>query len=63
MELDGAQHGMTPGQRRDAVRDDYLRGAGYRILRFWNNEITDNLDGVVETILAALPADSKAVPN
>ena len=63
VELDGAQHGMAPGQRRDAVRGAYLREAGYRVLRFWNNEITDNLEGVVEAILAALPADSNAVPN
>ena len=55
VELDGAQHGLPAGQRHDAVRAAYLEGAGYRILRFWNGEVVENLDGVVETILAALP--------
>jgi very-short-patch-repair endonuclease len=54
VELDGAQHGFDKGVRRDAVRTAYLEAAGYRVIRFWNNEIRENLDGVVETIIAAL---------
>jgi very-short-patch-repair endonuclease len=62
VELDGAQHGHEAGARRDAARSAYLEAAGYRVLRFWNHEVHGNLDGVVETILAALeqgpgPAD------
>ncbi len=54
MELDGEQHGYKAGLRRDAVRSSYLEQAGYRVLRFWNNEVRENLDGVVETILHRL---------
>lgn len=53
VEVDGAQHGLEQGLRRDEARTSFLLASGYRVLRFWNNEVTENLDGVVETILAA----------
>lgn len=53
VELDGSQHGLEAGLRSDATRTSYLEAAGYRVLRFWNHEVASNLDGVVETILAA----------
>ena len=62
MELEGAQHGLEEGLRRDAVRTAYLEAAGYRVIRFWNNGIRENLDGVVETILTAL-AEVPPTPN
>jgi very-short-patch-repair endonuclease len=50
IEIDGAQHG-EPGQlQRDAERDARLAAAGFKVLRFWNNEVNENLDGVVEKI-------------
>ena len=52
VELDGDQHGQEAGRRRDMVRTAFLQSQGYRVLRFWNHEITENLDGIVETILA-----------
>ncbi len=62
MELDGAQHREDEGLRHDAVRAAYLEAAGYRVIRFWNHEIRENLDGVVETILAAL-AEAPPTPS
>jgi very-short-patch-repair endonuclease len=62
VELDGAQHGEDHGLRRDAVRTAYLEAVGYRVIRFWNHEIRENLDGVVETILAAL-AEAPPTPS
>jgi very-short-patch-repair endonuclease len=55
IEVDGGQHGFAGQQRRDTVRDAWLASRGYRVLRFWNNEVLTNLDGVLTTILAALP--------
>ncbi|WP_137181560.1 endonuclease domain-containing protein [Roseomonas sp. AR75] len=43
VEVDGGQH----GDMRDAVRDAAMREAGWNVLRFWNNEVTENLDGVL----------------
>ncbi len=48
IELDGGQH----DQRRiaDHIRTKRLNRLGYRVLRFWNNEVSTNIDGVLETI-------------
>jgi len=54
IEADGGQHGMPDGARADAARDAFLRSQGFWILRFWNSEIEDNLDGVIEVIQEAL---------
>ncbi|HEY0328946.1 MAG TPA: DUF559 domain-containing protein [Rhodopseudomonas sp.] len=51
VEIDGGQHAESA---TDRVRTDYLKAQGYRVLRFWNNEVLENIDGVVETILSAL---------
>ncbi|MCZ8106040.1 MAG: DUF559 domain-containing protein [Burkholderiales bacterium] len=51
IEADGSQHA---GSARDAIRDRVLRRAGYRILRFWNNDILLRPQIVTEAILALL---------
>ena len=55
IELDGGQH--SEQHNYDEQRDTYLRNNGFRVLRFWNNEIFENRDGVLETIQNALDAD------
>jgi very-short-patch-repair endonuclease len=52
VELDGGQH--ADRVQADAIRTKQLERNGYRVLRFWNNEVLGNLDGVLETILARL---------
>jgi very-short-patch-repair endonuclease len=54
IELDGGQH--SANVERDASRTRFIESAGYRVLRFWNHEVTENLDGVLRTIEAALQA-------
>ena len=54
VEVDGGQHGVEKHIAADSKRDRVLERAGYRILRFWNNEVDQEMEGVVETILAAL---------
>ncbi|HKS57832.1 MAG TPA: DUF559 domain-containing protein [Xanthobacteraceae bacterium] len=51
VEVDGGQHAENP---RDAARDKRLAALGYRVLRFWNNDVLRNPSGVLETILAEL---------
>ena len=55
VEADGGQHGR-PGA--DVVRDRRLAEAGWRILRFWDNEILQNLAGVLQVISEALAGQS-----
>ena len=49
VELDGVQH--TEQREQDARRTKDLESSGYFVLRFWNNEVLQNIDGVVEEIL------------
>jgi very-short-patch-repair endonuclease len=51
VELDGGQHADSASDR---VRDPKLRAEGYRVLRFWNNEVLSNREGVLLAILSAL---------
>jgi very-short-patch-repair endonuclease len=52
VELDGSQHGDRI--ETDAERTRYLEERGYRVLRFWNNDVMTNLDGVIQKIALAL---------
>jgi len=52
VEVDGGQHDLR--RREDAERTAYLNGQGFRVLRFWNNEVFENLPGVLQTIEKAL---------
>jgi len=51
IEVDGGQHADSP---RDLRRDQWLATNGFRILRFWNNEVLSNLDGVLTVVVEAL---------
>ena len=59
VEADGAGHGGG----RDAVRDAWLEARGFTILRFWNNEIVQNPEGVAELISAALDHPTPTLPS
>jgi very-short-patch-repair endonuclease len=50
VELDGGQHAVEPIQSRDAERTKKIEAEGFRMLRFWNPEVLDNLEGVLEEI-------------
>ena len=51
VEADGSQHAESAA---DAKRDAWLQAQGFRVLRFWNNDVLANTKGVAEAILAAL---------
>ena len=53
VEVDGGQHGWRAAA--DAARTAWLKGNGFRVLRFWNNEVLGNLAGVLDTIRRHLP--------
>ena len=52
VELDGSPH--LAQEEYDAQRSKYLEERGYRVLRFWNQEVTDHLNYVLEAIEAAV---------
>lgn len=53
IEVDGGQHAESS---RDQIRDRKLVALGYRILRFWNNEVLTNIEGVLLKIESELKA-------
>ncbi len=49
VELDGSQHADAGAY--DAARTHAIEQAGYRVIRFWNSDLTANMEGVLETIV------------
>ncbi len=56
VEADGGQHAVQEASGR--TRTAYLESQGYRVLRFWNNDVLQNLEGVLETIAETLGSES-----
>ena len=54
IEIDGGQHNEERIKERDEKRTIGLKERGYQIIRFWNNEVLTNLEGVLERIREAL---------
>jgi very-short-patch-repair endonuclease len=52
VELDGGQHALSPEE--DAVRTRMIEAHGYTVIRYWNSDVTENLDGVLQDILRHL---------
>lgn len=48
IEVDGGQHAVE--KEKDIERDNYLERNGFRVLRFWNNDVLTNIDGTLEVI-------------
>jgi very-short-patch-repair endonuclease len=61
IELDGGQHDWQ--QASDASRTLRIEAAGYRVLRFWNNDVLGNIDGVLNEIQNALPPTPDPSPQ
>jgi very-short-patch-repair endonuclease len=54
IEIDGGQHNEERIKERDEERTTRLKERGYEIIRFWNNEVLTNMEGVLERIMEAL---------
>ncbi len=59
VEVDGGQH----SEEADAARTAALRSQGFRIIRFWNNDVLENMDGVPAVILEALGGEKEEDPH
>jgi very-short-patch-repair endonuclease len=59
IEVDGDSHGHS--ERADAARTRYIEDMGYRVIRFWNDDVMERLEGVIleiERVLADRPSPS-----
>ena len=52
IELDGSQH--LEQEEYDMQRTEFLKSRGYKVLRFWNNEVLKDIDGVIRAIQLTL---------
>jgi very-short-patch-repair endonuclease len=50
IELDGGQHYSAEGMESDEIRDNYLAGLGFTVLRFSDRDVLKNMDGVLQRI-------------
>lgn len=60
IELDGGHHSEDATAQRDRERQQWLEREGYRVVRFWNSEINDDLTAVLERIYAELYGSGQA---
>ena len=58
IEIDGDVHAIEAQQTKDLEREDYLRSLGLQVLRYTNDEVINNLDGVLEDLARRLFRDS-----
>ena len=56
VEIDAAQHNTPQGRQHDLKRTAWLEAQGFRVLRFWNNQVLTNIEGVLERILQEIEA-------
>lgn len=54
IELDGGQHNQEENIKRDARRTAFFEKQGFSVLRFWNNDVLQNIEGVTESIFQAI---------
>jgi len=56
IELDGGQH--VEQEEYDRERTKYLESQGYHVIRFWNNQVMNDIDGVIHAIILAMEPES-----
>ncbi len=62
IEIDGGQHFLEDIVDYDKHRDKYLKSLGLTVLRFTNNDIQENIEGVMDIILENLRTKSPLIP-
>ncbi len=54
IELDGGQHNEQTNRLNDNERTEFLKSQGFKVIRFWNNNLDENIEGILEKILENL---------
>jgi very-short-patch-repair endonuclease len=63
IELDGGGHNYHVGQIRDRTRSEFLARKGIIVLRFWNHQVRQELDSVLQAIWFALQEQCSSKPS
>ena len=62
IELDGGHHEDESNRQVDQVRTDWLERRGFTVLRFWNNDVMGNMEGVLARIAEVVVDDHGLLP-
>ncbi|MDF3811085.1 DUF559 domain-containing protein, partial [Rhodopseudomonas sp. BAL398] len=62
VEVDGSQHGEDEGLQRDEVRTRWLESEGFRVIRFWNNDVMSKTDAVLDAIHTMIAVTPPRLP-
>lgn len=62
LEIDGGQHNDNLEIGKDRIRTRYLESRGFKVIRFWNNDVLINTDLVLEEILRQIPPLPNPLP-
>ncbi len=62
IEIDGGQHNEKVNIEEDKKRTQYLNNQGFKVLRFWNNDVFQNIEGVLDTIYNSLSEQNFSSP-
>lgn len=62
VELDGGQHNEENVHDIDKKRDEWLVLQGFRVLRFWNNDVFNNIDGILFQIINSISPHPDPLP-
>ena len=63
IELDGGQHALDNNQEYDAARAEYLKIQGIEVIRFWNNDVLQNISGVLAKIAEKITPPDLPLPQ
>ena len=63
IEVDGSQHGDDEGLARDEMRTRWLQSEGYRVIRFWNNDVMSKTESVLEAIHNMIAVTPPRLPS
>jgi very-short-patch-repair endonuclease len=63
IEIDGGQHNKKTNELFDKERTGYLNNQGFKVLRFWNNEILENIEGVYNIIVNTIKETKPSPAN
>ncbi|HSW55450.1 MAG TPA: endonuclease domain-containing protein [Ignavibacteriaceae bacterium] len=56
IELDGGHHNQDETRANDKRRQNWLESQNFQVIRFWNNEVLKNINGVLQVIKAKIPS-------
>ena len=63
IELDGGQHNDSEQQNYDKARTQFLEKGGVRVVRFWNNDVLNNIEGALEELKKYFPSEVTSPPQ